>query len=416
MAGLKSWLGRLFKTDQTLAVDQPSSYQPVGSAAFGQDNNLLALRLYGSLRTQPGNLFFSPFSIRTVLAMAYAGASDDTAAQMKAALHFSQFPELLHLEFAEIIKRLNAAGGGLYEMAVADALFSQEGSPLKQEFLELVDQQYGGVLKPVDFRNNAEAVRAEINQWVEDKTRQRIQQIVPPDSLDREARLVLVNAVYFKGRWVLPFNKAYTREEPFYLEGGTTVTAQLMHQQREIRYVQKRGFQAVDLTYQGNDLSLLVLLPNKRDGLAALEKALTADTLRECVSDMTSCEVKLFLPRFKITWGVIDIRQPLMILGMKAAFDRTRANFSGINGLEPPDADALFISAVFHKAFVEVNEEGTEAAAATAAAMSRAMASPNYKPPAIPTFRADHPFLFAIRDRRSNAILFLGRVVNPQAK
>jgi len=198
------------------------------------------------------------------------------------------------------------------------------------------------------------------------------------------------------------------------VDGVKPESVPLMYQQQTIRYMQGRGFQAVDLDYRGDDLSLLVLLPDKRDGLSDLEQKLDLRTLVECVGEMRSCEIKLYLPPFKFSWGVIDLHESLEALGMKAAFDRTRANFSGINGLVPPNKDALFISAVFHKAFVEVNEEGTEAAAATAVVMELAMAMPSYKPPPIPVFRADHPFVFAIRERRSGAILFLGRVTDPR--
>jgi serpin B len=415
MTEMKAWLNTLFGKQETSTNELPPSPSDLsGPDTFGQDNNRLALALFASLRAQPGNLFFSPFSIRTVLSMAYAGARDETARQTRQALHFSEFDELLHLEFGQVIQRLNAAGGGLYEMAVANALFEQDGSSLQERFIELITEQYRGVIRLVDFRAAAESVRAEINSWVADKTRQRITGLIPPGGLNAESRLVLVNAVYFKGRWTLPFNKASTREELFYLEGEEAVPAQLMHQQQTVRYVQGRGFQAVDLDYQGDDLSLLVLLPDKKDGLKDLERNFSVHTLTDCVNEMWQCEVKLHLPRFKINWGVVDLTEQLIALGMKDAFDRTRANFSGINGLEPPHQDALFISSVFHKAFVEVNEEGTEAAAATAVTMQRIMGPMDYQPPPVPIFRADHPFLFAIRDRRSKAILFLGRVADPR--
>ena len=414
MTGIKGWLNSLLGKEEILANDLPPERSDSVLNTFGEDNNRLALTLFASLRAQPGNLFFSPFSIRAALGMTYAGAADETAQQMKTALHFSQVDELLHLEFRQLIGRLNAAGGGRYELAVANALYGQDGSSLQDQFLELITEQYRGVVKLVDFRHAAEAVRTEINDWVADKTKQRITGLIPAGGLSAESRLVLVNAVYFKGRWLLPFDRASTREEKFYLEGGEQVPAQLMNQQQTIRYVQARGFQAVDLDYQGDDLSLLVLLPDRKGGLKDLETNLSVRTLVDCLRRMSHSEVKLSLPRFKISWGVIDLREQLIALGMSDAFDRARANFLRINGLRPPHDDALFVSAVFHKAFVEVNEEGTEAAAATAVTMERMMSVANYNPPPIPVFRADHPFLFAIRDRRSSAILFLGRVTDPR--
>ncbi len=220
-----------------------------------------------------------------------------------------------------------------------------------------------------------------------------------------------MNAVYFKGKWVLQFRKAATRDEPFYVEGGGNVRAPLMHQQGEVRYLQAGGFQAVDLAYRGGDLCMLVLLPDRTDGLRALETQLSARLLRDCVASMLVREVELFLPRFRMTWGTVDLATELRTLGMPLAFTRAQADFSGINGHEPRDEESLFISAVYHKAFVEVDEEGTEAAAATGVAMRPSGAFPH--PAAVPMFRADHPFLFAIRDRKSGTILFLGRVADP---
>jgi serpin B len=290
----------------------------------------------------------------------------------------------------------------------------QDGAPLQPGFLDLIARHYRSAMNLVDFRRGVEAARVTMNQRVEDQTRRKLRELIPPGSLDSDTRLVLVNAIYFKGLWVLKFRKAATRDEPFHLEGGGKVQAPLMHQHEEVRHLQAGGYQAVDLVYRGGDLSMLVLLPDRKDGLRDIEKTLSARMLRDCVAQMGTREVKLFLPRFKITWGTVNVRDQLTGLGMPLAMTRFQADFSGINGHEPPDEDSLFISAVFHKAFVEMNEEGTEAAAATAVAMRPAMAAPRPpKPPAVPVFRADHPFLFAIRDRKRGAILFLGRMADP---
>jgi serpin B len=331
---------------------------------------------------------------------------------MRAALCISSSDETLHIAFAETIQRLNAAGGGAYEMAVANSLWAQDGAPLQPEFLDLIARHYRGAMNLVDFRRGAEAARVTINQWVEDKTKQRIRKLISSGGLDGDTRLVLVNAVYFKGTWVLPFRRAATRDEPFHLEGAGKVQAPLMHQQKEIRYLQAGGYQAVDLVYRGGDLSMLVLLPARKDGLRDLEKKLSARMLHDCVARMATREVKLFLPRWKITWGTLDLRDHLTALGMPLAFTRLQANLSGINGHEPPHENSLFISSVFHKAFVETNEEGTEAAAATAVTAGTLSCAPS-NPPPVAVFRADHPFLFAIRDRNSGAILFLGRMADP---
>jgi serpin B len=249
-----------------------------------------------------------------------------------------------------------------------------------------------------------------IDQWVEDTTRQKVRELVPSGALNADTHLILVNAVYFKGMWELQFSRAATRDEPFHLEGDGKVQAPLTQQHEEVRYLQTGGYQAVDLLYRGGDLSMLVLLPNRKDGLRDLEKALSMRMLQDCEAQMANHEVELFLPRFKITWGTVNLRDQLTALGMPLAFEGGQANFSGINGYEPPHNDSLSISAVFHKATVETNEEGTEAAAATAVPMERTGRS---SPQRVPVFRADHPFLFAIRDRKSGAILFLGRMADP---
>jgi serpin B len=416
MAGFGVWLRGLLGKEEPIPAPSPphARTRPSGPQSFAEDNNDFALAMYGQLRQRPGNLFFSPFSIRAALGMTQAGARDETAAQMREALCISSSDETLHVAFAETIQRLNAAGGGEYEMAVANSLWGQDGAPLQPGFLDLIARHYRGAMNLVDFRRGAEAARVTINQWVEDKTRQRIRELIPPDGLNADTRLVLVNAVYFKGMWVLQFRKADTRDEPFHLEGGGKVQAPLMHQDEEVRYLQARGYQAVDLVYRGGDLSMLVLLPDRKDGLRDLEKKLSARMVHDCVAQMATREVKLFLPRFKITWGTVNVSDQLTVLGMPLAFTRFQANFSGINGHEPPREDSLFISAVFHKAFVEMNEEGTEAAAATAVVMPPMAARfRRWKPPPVPIFRADHPFLFAIRDRKSGAILFLGRMADP---
>ena len=386
---------------------------PSGPHSFAEANNDFALALYGRLRQRPGNLFFSPFSIRTALGMTLAGARNETAAQMREVLCISPSDETTHVAIADAVQRLHAAGGGDSTIVVTNSLWGQEGAPIQPGFLDLITRHYRGAMNLVDFRRGAEAARITINRWVEDKTQEKIRELIPSGKLDPNTRLVLVNAIYFKGMWALRFRRAFTRDEPFYLEGGGKVQAPLMYQQEEVRYLEAGGYQAVDLAYRGGALSMLVLLPDRKDGLRDLEKTLSARMLHDCVRQMRTRLVQLFLPRFQITWGTVDMREQLIALGMPLAFTPFEANFSGINGCEPPHPESLFIDAVFHKAFVETNEEGTEAAAATAVnAQALGFFEPRKLPP-VPIFRADHPFLFAICDRKSGAILFLGRVADP---
>jgi serpin B len=375
--------------------------------------NGFALALYERLRLEPGNLCFSPFSIRTALGMTYAGARGETAAEMGRALDLPPSDEALHALVGDLLGRLESSGGAA-AMNVANALWSQEGLPLQTDFASLVSRHYGAPVNLVDFRRDAEAARGAINRWVENATRERIRELIPTGGVSSDTRLALVNAVFFKGSWALPFGEGNSHDARFHLEGGATVKARLMFQIKHVRYFEDRDLQAVELPYVGEDLLMVLALPRRENGLPDLEARLTAQSIDRWVDRMGREEVKLHVPRFKISWGTANISKALIAMGMAAAFDRVRADFSGINGRRSPDAEALFISSVFHQAFVEVDEEGTEAAAATAVVMDAVM-SPRFRPPPppIPVFRADHPFLFAIRHRSSGAILFLGRVSDP---
>jgi serpin B len=379
---------------------------------FTETANEFALAMFGALAGQPGNLFFSPFSLRTVLGMALAGARGETAAQIAKALRASSEGEKLHAALGGVVRLLDTARGGGCEVAVANSLWGQDGSPLEAEFLDLMARHYGGGLNLVDFRRDPEGARARINEWVEERTRRRIRGLIPARGVGTDTRMVLANAVHFKGMWMNPFSKTGTHDEPFRLESGATVPAPLMHECADVWYAGGDGFHAVDLPYEGDSLSMFVLLPYRPGGLLDLEKKLSAQMIQECAGRMTLREVKLFFPRFRIEGATIDVAAPLAALGVTLPFSRTQADFSGINGRRPPDDDALYFSAVFHQALVEVNEEGTEAAAATAASMTLGVMPAPAEGPA-PVFRADHPFLFAIRHRRSGEILFVGRMADP---
>ncbi len=378
--------------------------------ALAVDHNAFAFALYNSIRAHSGNLFFSPFSLRIALAMAYAGARGETAAQMREALCVSVPDEEFLCACTEMLRSLNSVGNTGSELAVANSLWSQAGESLQSAYLERIARHFGGGVNPVDFRGETDAVRALINRWVQERTRSRILEIIAPGALHAATRLVLVNAIYFKAAWVVQFDETLTRDRPFFLEGGGEVQAPLMYQCESMGYLKGPDFQAVTLAYEG-DLSMVVLLPDRRDGLRDLEAGLPPSLIRDCLRGRGSCEVKLFLPRFKISWGTIDLCEHLKRLGMRLAFEVGRADLSGINGLTPPHEESLYFSAVLHKAFVEVNEQGTEAAAASA--MGLLLGLPPGDPPPVPVVRADHPFLFAICDRRSGAVIFMGRVVDP---
>jgi serpin B len=370
-------------------------------AALVKGDNVFAFDLYNQLRAKEGNVFFSPYSISTALAMTYAGARGDTAEEMAKALHITLPPDELHRAEAALLAALTGAGKSRgYQLSIANALWGQQGYGFKEDYLKLTQTSYGAGLRQIDFAGNTEAARQAINAWVAKETQDKIKDLFQKGVLNANTRLVLTNAIYFKGDWASQFKKDLTREEEFQT-GTDKVKTPLMHQTARFKYLDADGLQALELSYVGKELSMVVLLPKKVDGLAELEKSLSAEKVAGWLGKLREQEVVVALPKFKTTCEY-SLKEPLAALGMMKAFGPT-ADFSGINGKK----DDLFIQAVVHKAFVDVNEEGTEAAAATGIAVGvRAV-------PVRAVFRADHPFVFLIRDTRNDSVLFLGRVTNP---
>jgi serpin B len=363
-------------------------------------NNQFALDVYRHLRQQPGNLFLSPFSISTALAMTSAGARGETAQQMADVLHFPPQEEL-HPAMASLMHAIKEGGAkNGYQLSTANALWGAKDCVFRPEFLRLTKQYYGADLRNLDFAGDSEGSRRIINEWVEKETRDKIRDLIPPKILRSDTRLVLTNAIYFKGTWAVQFKKERTRTEPFRVAGGGKVDTPLMHGIDQYSYAETDDLQALQLPYTGNDLALLVLLP-KKDDLAGIERKLTIDSLEGVVSKLAQQKVVVSLPKFKTT-AAFELVPVLKEMGMPSAFSG-KADFSGMT------QEGVFLSNVIHKAFVDVNEEGTEAAAATAVIATRS-AAPS-KP--MPVFRADHPFIYLIRDLRSGAILFLGRLEDP---
>ncbi len=391
-------------------------------AAAAAGNNRFALDLYARLATEKKgeNLFCSPFSISGALAMTSAGARGDTAAQMRKALHFTLKDEQLHPALGALIHDLNAAGEkGKFQLSVANALWAEKTHKFLPAFLDVNRRCYGAGLKTLDFKKDTEGARKTINAWVEKQTRDKIKELLRPGVLDEGTRLVLTNAVYFKGDWLSKFEKKETKDAPFHLTAGKSVKLPTMFQDGGFRYMKGDDFQLLELPYAGCWLSMVILLPKKIDGLAALEKSLTAEKLAEWTGSsfphaqwtvLHHRRVKVHLPRFKMI-SQFRLEKTLAALGMTDAFTM-KADFSGMDGIPAESDDSLYISAVVHKAFVEVNEEGSEAAAATAVVMDPKNGHSTPPPPNV--FRADHPFLFLIRDRKSGSILFIGRVMNPE--
>jgi serine protease inhibitor len=382
-------------------------------------NNCFALQLYQKLQGQQGNLFFSPYSISTALAMTYAGAKGRTQEQMAQVLCFPTLKDVLQKltaaqepmsqedfarAFGEIIKNLNERGGqGKYELRVANALWGQQDYEFLAPFVKVVKDQYGGHLERVNFVQAAEEARRTINAWVEKQTNDKIKDLIAPGVLDGMARLVLTNAVYFKGNWANQFKKDQTEDGPFTLLDGGKVQVPMMNQKSRFGYAETDTLQTLEMPYVDGELSMVVLLPKEPAGIGELEKALTAQNVSTWLGGIHRREVIVAVPKFKMTHK-FDMGAVLRSMGMTDAFSQ-QADFSGMTGRRD-----LFISAVIHQAYVDVNEEGTEAAAATGVTMSLTSMAPGK----IPVFRADHPFVFLIRDAHSGSLLFLGRVVNPQ--
>jgi len=369
-------------------------------------NNQFAFDLYGKLAEEEGNLFFSPNSISTALAMTYAGAGGNTKAEMKEVLHFPLDNEPLHACFYELTAQLqrDASSRAGYRLSIANRLWGQKGYPFNRTFLRLTKAHYDAELAQVDFEADTEAVRQLINSWVEKKTERKIKDLLAPGVLDPLTRLVLTNAIYFKGDWAEKFDEEATENQPFYVTPDKTVDVPMMHQVTKCRYMENDDLQALDMNYKGDAVSMMVLLPKERDGLARLERSLSASQLKQWSESMQTRKVGVYLPKFKLE-SKFSLKKTLQAMGMIDAFDDMKANFSG---MMDASAGGLYISAVIHKAYVDVNEEGTEAAAATAVVMRLAAA-----PAEPPVFRADHPFIFLIRDNRSGSILFIGRMLNP---
>ena len=374
-----------------------------------QGNNAFALDLYHSLHSDDGNLVFSPFSISLALAMTYAGARGNTETQMAQALHFDLPQAQLHPAFNALDLSLAQEGQATtkdqipLQLNIANGVWAEQSFPFLQNFLDTIALNYGAGIHQADFVKQYEAVRKEINQWVEDQTKNKIQNLLAPGTLDANTRMVLVNAIYFKADWLNPFDKNSTSDQPFHLLDGSTVTTPMMSQDNlNVPYAQGNGWQAVDLPYAGETASMTIIVPDAGN-FEAFDSSLDSSKLDSILKSLEPTTLKLNLPKFSFTRD-FGLTGPFSALGMTDAFDPSRADFSGMTG--KPD---LYISDVVHKAFVAVDEKGTEAAAATAVIMKLTAMLPQGI-----TLTVDRPFLFLIRDTASGQILFMGRVVNPQ--
>ncbi len=375
------------------------------------ENSAFALKLYPQLATNSGNIFFSPYSISTCLAMTYAGARGNTEAQMSAVFGFDTNQQQFAATFNQLQNQLQSdqQTNGL-ELNIANALWTQVGFPFLPDFLQTATNQYQANLNQADFTTEAAAVAQAINDWVAQETQNKIQDLVPPGAIDAATRMVLANAIYFKGAWTYTFAETNTSVQPFYLSSTNQVEVPLMHQPSvvpgivvpEFNYVQTADFQALELPYGSNQLSMTILLPTRIDGLDQLERQLSPSFLSNVLAHLVPRNIDIYLPRFT-NESSFSLSSTLSQMGMPDAFSPGVADFSGMDGMHD-----LFLSFVVHKAWCQVDEAGTEAAAATATGVATSSSGP---PP--PPFRADHPFVFFIRDTQTGSLLFIGRLANP---
>lgn len=381
---------------------------PEDKAAVVRGGNQFALDLLGRLDPK-ANVFFSPASISTALAMTYAGARGQTAEQMAKVLHFDLDAKRLHPAFAALLWEMQGEGKQPgYRLNIANALWGHKNTRFLPDFLQQTKDNYGAGLQQVDFANPDDARRL-INAWVARQTADKIKDLLQSGDVTPATRLVLTNAIYFKGDWLHPFKSDHSHDQPFHVTPTNDVSVSMMHQTSTFNHFtdKEKSFQILEMPYKESTLSMIVLLPAQVDGLAQFEKKLDAPSVGQWLQQMKSARVEVTLPKFK-TSRRLELADRLQAMGMRAAFDDAEADFTGMTNEKPP----LVLSAVIHEAWVDVNEKGTEAAAATAVVARPAAAAPPPERPIV--FRADHPFLFLIRDMRSGSILFLGRVSNPK--
>jgi serpin B len=381
-----------------------------GPAAGGADApagmadaiNAFSVDIYRALDDEEGNLFLSPASISYALGMTRVGARGGTGAEMDRVLHLPADRATANAGYDTLRRALDGADRP-WTLRLANRLYGQRGLPFRQPFLDTVARRFGGGFEAVDYRADAEGARTAINAWVSEQTADRIPELLNRGTVGRETRLVLVNAIYFLADWQRTFRAEDTADLPFHLPGGGKATVPLMKQEAHFSYAAPAGLQVLTMPYEGEGLEMVVLLPAQDLGLAGLERQLTAANLAAWLEAGTRRNVRVFLPRFEFT-ARFRLRDTLGGMGMPAAFS-DHADFSGM-----VDGGGLAIDDVVHKAYVRVDEKGTEAAAATGVIMRTTSVA---APPEI--FRADRPFLFLIRHRESGAVLFMGRVVDPRS-
>ncbi len=372
--------------------------------SLAESNNLFAVDLFKQIQSKSENLIFSPYSIGTVLAMIYSGSGGKTAAEMSEVLYFptQELLDPVESTMRESMQATDTMQGT--DFRLANAIWAQEDFSFLPDYLARVEKYYDAPLSLMDFveTSNREESRKEINHWVEEKTNNRIQDLIQPGILDASTRLVLTNAIYFNGGWMFPFDTAATFPSLFHTSKQESIKTDFMHQTRSYPYYEDEEIQAISLPYKNKRMALMVILPKSIEGWRLISQVINYERINLVISGMGTREVQLALPKFRSELQ-INLRQELTSLGMGTAFNR-HADLSGMTGEEN-----LYVDEVIHKAFIEVNEMGTEAAAATAAIIG--LKSSLRDDPV--RFNADHPFVFFLLDRQTGCIIFTGRLVKP---
>ena len=413
--GASDAVSALYAADRDLEPDVPESEL----TQLVNGNTAFAFNLYRQIDEAEGNLLFSPHSISTALGMTYAGARGETESQMAQTLHFTLPQDRLHPAFnaldLALSSRTNPGPGRIgFQLNLVNSLWAQHDYELLQNYLDLVSMHYGSGIRPVDFVEGHEESRLRINDWISDQTEDRIENLIPQGVLNDFTRLVLVNAVYFNAPWEVAFDEAATAPHPFHLLDGSEADVPMMYESRKLRYARVDLFQLLDLPYEGG-MYMTIILPDPGK-LQQVESSLDSDSLNAAFEAMQLREVDLTMPKFEFD-SQFRLKDSLAQMGMPDGFDPAHADLSGMDGRSCADGDnpCLFISAAIHRAFVKVDEAGTEAAASTAIVVTQTSAPSEPPPPPI-EFTVDRPFIFLIRDtdRLTSAILFIGRVVDPR--
>jgi serpin B len=369
-------------------------------------NNMFTFRLYNELKSNTDkNLFYSPFSISTALAMVYAGARNETALQISQTMNFPQ-NKMFHSDYKQLLDAINNGTDNKIVLNIANGLWAQKDFKFLDSYFGIVKSNYNSELKNVDFIHNPEReiARKDINDWVAQKTKDKIKDILSTGDLDSFTRLVLVNAIYFYGDWAEPFKKQATEPKDFFLSDETRINVPFMNQHGRYNYYEDANIKAIEMPYMNNKASMVIFLPNEKNGIKKFEGSFDYTYYQKVIAALQFSEVRVSLPKFQTTFK-IRLGSILSNIGMPLAFSQKAADFSGMDGKRD-----LYISEVIHQAFINVDEKGTEAAAATAVVMKATAMRPSSD---MKVFNADHPFIFCIKDNTTGSILFMGKIMKP---